>query len=271
MVSIETYTPRHLAGYIRSFWCLEVLPGPGSSYKEEILPDGHQEIIFNINLSPVRKRNGSDDWINDPAVFFSGQNRKSYTIELHPGTIIYGIRFYPHTQSLFYHFPASLSTDSLIALDEVSSRDRLTGCIAETPAKTFTRLEQEFTRRMAGLAKPVDTFRYIDAAVRRIMQDKGTTRVLQLEKLTGVSARHLEKSFQKYVGISPKQFCSIIRYGHFINYRKKHPGKTLTECAYEADFNDQSHLVRLANLLTGQSPKAYFNRPHLINDVFLEA
>jgi len=91
-----------------------------------------------------------------------------------------------------------------------------------------------------------------------------------LEKITGVTARHLEKSFQKFVGLSPKQFGNIIRYNHFINYKKNHPGKTLTDCAYEAEFYDQSHLIYLANQITGQSPKSYFGKVNYINDVFLK-
>ncbi|HKO79897.1 MAG TPA: hypothetical protein VJU78_05850, partial [Chitinophagaceae bacterium] len=66
------------------------------------------------------------------------------------------------------------------------------------------------------------------------------------------------------------QFCNIIKYSHFVNYKKKHPDKTLTECAYEAEFYDQSHLIYLSNLITGQSPKTYFGKVNYINDFFLE-
>lgn len=271
MISIQTHIPESLTPFIKSFWCLRVSDKLDQPYVEEILPDGHHEIIFNLNSSPVRKRSGSEEWLKDPAVFFTGQNRKSYIQQLNPGAVIYAIRFHPHTQNLFYNFPASLSTDNLISLSDISPDDNLWNCFDESPEKTFANLEKEFVRRVAHLKNPEDAFLYVDAAVQKIMREKGNINNQQLEKITGVSARHLEKSFQKYVGLSPKQFSNIIKYSHFITYRKNHPEKTLTECAYEAEFHDQSHLIHLSNQIIGQSPKAYFGKLNHINDFFLES
>jgi methylphosphotriester-DNA--protein-cysteine methyltransferase len=270
MLSIETYTPIALSPYIKSFWRLEVPGGLLQPYMEVILPDGHHEIVFQLNAPMARKRCGSEDWHHDHAIYFSGQNRKSYTQRLDPGTILYGVRFYPHTQALFFDFPASLSTDNLISLPDVANADSLRDCIRESSAKTFENLEKEFTRRASRLKKPEDSFLYVDAAVRRIIGQQGNVKIELLEKITGVTARHLEKSFQKYVGISPKHFCNIVKYGSFVTYRKHHPEQTLTECAYEAEFHDQSHLIYLSRLITGQSPKGYFNKLNYINNFFLE-
>ena len=270
MLSIQTYTPTTLSPFIKSFWCLEVSKDLEQPYIEEILPDGHHEIIFHLTTPPSRKKTGSDDWHKDPSVFFAGQNRKSYLQELAPGSVIYAIRFHPHTQALFYDFPASLSTDHPISFSDVVANDLITGCIDSNPATTFANMEKEFLKKASSLKNFGDTFQYVDAAVRRIILDKGNIKMETLEKITGVSARHLEKSFQKFVGISPKQFSNIIRYGHFVNYRKAYPEKTLTECAYEANFFDQSHLIYLSHMITGQSPKAYFNKLNYINNFFLE-
>ena len=271
MISIKTYSPQLLSPYIKSFWCLKVSEGLAVPYVEEILPDWHHEIVFHLNSSPLRKRSDSEKWDADPAVFFAGQNRKSYIQQLSPGAVIYAVRFHPHTQSLFYKFPASLSTDKLVSFSDMAADDILLSCIDESPEKTFSRLEKEFVKRVTRLDKPAGSFLYVDAAVRRIINQQGNVNNEALEKLTGVSARHLEKSFQKLVGLSPKQFCTIIRYNRFITFRKNNPGKTFTECGYEAGFYDQSHLIRLSHSITGQSPKAYFDKLNYINDFFLES
>ncbi len=269
MVSIQTYTPRQLSPYIKSFWRLQVPAGLSYAYAEEILPDGHHEIIFHLTAAPGRKRQGCNNWCADPAVFFSGQNKKSYSLQLQPGALMYGVRFHPHTQALLYPFPAHLSTDTLIPFEAIAGTDRLSACVDECAQTTFERLELAFSKKIAGLPRPADAFAYVEAAVRRILQQKGNATMATLEKLTGVTSRHIEKSFQHYVGVSPKQFCHIIKYNQFINFRKAHPHKSLTECAYENLFSDQSHLIRLSQLITGQSPKAYFGKPHFINDFFL--
>lgn len=270
MISIQTYTPVVLSPYIKSFWYLKVSEDLPAPYIEEILPDGHHEIVFHLNSSPVRKRNGSEDWQRDPPIFFAGQNRKSYTQRFNPGSVIYGIRFHPHTQVLFYDFPASLSTDNLLSLHDIAADDIIADCIDESPGKTFANLEKELVKKASRLERPSDTFLYVDAAVRNILHHKGNVKMESLEKITGVSARHIEKSFQKFVGLSPKQFSNIIKYNHFVNYKKNYPGKTLTECAYESEFYDQSHLIYLSNLITGQSPKTYFGKLNYINNYFLE-
>ena len=270
MVSIQTYKPKILSPFIKSFWYLKVSENFTAPYIEEILPDGHHEIIFHLTPPPVRKRNGSEDWQRDHSVFFAGQNKKSYTQRLNPGSVIYGIRFQPHTQAIFYDFPASLSTENLISFHEIAANDIIASCIDESPQKTFANLEKELIKKASRLEKPADTFLYVDAAVRSILQHKGNVKMKSLEKITGVTARHLEKSFKKFVGLSPKHISNIIKYGQFVNYKKNNPGKMLTECAYEAEFYDQSHLIYLSNLITGQSPKTYFTKLNYINNFFLE-
>jgi AraC-like DNA-binding protein len=270
MLSIQTYTPVALAPYIKSFWCLKVSEDLDQPYAEEILPDGHHEIIFHVNAFPIRKRSDTEGWHHDPPVFFAGQNKKSYLQKIQPGAMMYAIRFQPHTQALLYNFPASLSTHHLIELSDVSANDILPGCIDESPTKTFANLEKELLKKFSRVEHPSNTFLYVDAAVRKILQHHGQVKMEQLEKITGVSERHLEKSFQHFVGLSPKHFCNIVRYGHVVTYKKNHPEKTLTECAHAAGFHDQSHLIYLSRLITGQSPKAYFNKLNHINNFFLQ-
>lgn len=270
MLSIQTHIPEKLTPFIKSFWCLKVDDNLKVPYVEEILPDGHHEIIFSFNSALVRKRNESEGWLHDPLSYFTGQNRKSYLQQLNPGAIIYAIRFHPHTQNLFYNFPASLSTDNLISFSDISPNEMLWNCFSDSPGKTFANLEKVFLEKAKGLKKPEEAFFYTEAAVRKIVKEKGNIKNVQLEKITGVSARHLEKSFQKYVGLSPKQFSNIIKYSYFITYRKNHPEKTLTECAYEAEFHDHSHLIHLSNKITGHSPKSYFGKLNHINNFFLK-
>ncbi len=67
---------------------------------------------------------------------------------------------------------------------------------------------------------------------------------------------------------SPKALFRISR-GFFINYRKNNPSKSLTECALEANFYDQSHLIHLSNAITDKCPKEYFGKMNYINDFFI--
>ncbi|MDJ1504708.1 helix-turn-helix domain-containing protein, partial [Xanthocytophaga agilis] len=99
---------------------------------------------------------------------------------------------------------------------------------------------------------------------------RGNIKVESIRQKTGVSQRYLDTIFRQWVGITPKEFSSIIKINHFIDYRQQHPEKKLTECSYENQFFDQSHLIRIFKTFTGQSPKNYFHTPHTISTYFAQ-
>jgi AraC-like DNA-binding protein len=101
------------------------------------------------------------------------------------------------------------------------------------------------------------------------MKYKGDIRIDQLIHAGGISPKYFDTLFKQFVGINPKTFCSIIKLNHFIGYRNNNPGKKLTECTYEANFFDQSHLIKLFKNVTGKTPKGYFRtNDHHINNYF---
>lgn len=269
MIDIETYKPEKLSTLIKSFWCLKISDNFSNPYIEEIIPDGHHELIFSFGSAGFRKRIGESTWQKDPSIYFAGQNKKSYIQHLKPGSIIYAVRFHPHTLALFYNFPAFHSTDNLISFSDVVSNDILTGCITESPATTFANLEKEFLKKASKLTFSIE-YQYVDSVVKKIMSHHGDLKISSLERVTGVSTRYLEKLFQQYIGVSPKKFCNLMRYIHFVTFRKNNESMSLTQCAYETGFNDQSQLIYLSQLITGSSPKTYFTKPNHINDHFLK-
>ncbi|WP_420575991.1 DUF6597 domain-containing transcriptional factor [Ekhidna sp.] len=266
MISIKTYHPETLKGIIKSFWCLIVAENIKDPYIEEIIPDLHHEIIFEINASSYRRHKNS--WVKNPTIYFAGQNSHSYKQKFQSGAIIYGIRFYPHTQALLYDFEASLSTDYPIPFSDISSCNELCSCISESAEKTFHRFEKVLFKKISGIAHS-GTFKYVDAAINKILKVNGAMKISSLEHYTGVSSRSLEKGFKHYVGIGPKQFSNMVRYNHFISIQKNQPEKPLTSIAYEADFYDQSHLIRQSRQISGKTPSDLLLQPGIINDHFI--
>jgi AraC-like DNA-binding protein len=207
-----------------------------------------------------------EGWACEPTAFFAGQTLECYRLRLMPGTIIYGIRFYPHTLALLFGFPADRITGRLCPLDEPQA-DELYRCIDPDPALTFTRWEKWLLARIAALQVSAG-FQYAAASVGAILQQKGHVRISKLMRLTGVSAKHLDSSFDRYVGIAPKTLANIIKLNYFLQYRNDHPGKSLTECTYAANFYDQSHLIKLFRSFTGKAPTAWFREQNIISDRF---
>lgn len=269
MLSLQTYKPAKLSRYIKSFWCLRISGTGGNWYEEDILPDGHHEIIFHLNTNGAKRKSENESWINEPASFFAGQTVKTYSLELKDDSMLYGIRFFPHTMAPLFGFPADQVTNSILALQNIPGAGFLEKNITENAAETFSNFEQAISKKINQQDLSSNAFQYVDHSVLEIMKHKGDIRIDRLIRAGGISQKYFDTLFRQFIGINPKTFCNIIKLNHFIGYRNNNPGKTLTECAYEANFFDQSHLIKLFKSVTGKSPKDYFRADnHHINNYF---
>lgn len=267
MVDLQTYVPEILSPFVKSFWRLKVADAIPAPYEEDIIPDGHHEIIFHLNAYTAKRKMEQGQWLYEPDAFFAGQTLQSYTLQLSPGAILYGIRFYPHTLSLLFGFPAAATTSRMLSLNDVPGAGLLKSCITESAAETFSNFEQTLAAKVRSL-RPSGNFRHVQASVAAILRHKGNIKVDSLTSENGISVKHLDNSFRQFVGVNPKTLCNIIKFNYFINYRKKHLSQSLTACSYEANFYDQSHLIKLFRSFTGKSPSAYFSHENYINEHF---
>lgn len=269
MILIETYIPAQLTHLIKTCWYLEVpaqLPHP---YEEDILPDGHHEIIFHLPPHTGRRRFKAEDWIEEPAAFIAGQTLTSYRLQLMPGARLYGIRFYPHTLSAFLKMPVPNTGMGITPLSDILPEAPFWACIQGDPQQTFRQFECLLTNSISRLEHPSGGYDYVHAAIAAILQSKGNISVDRLLQRTGVSAKHLDVLFKRQVGLTPKAISNIIRFNHFIAWKNRHPEQNYTAGGYETGFYDQSHLIRSFHQYTQQSPKAWFNNNTGINDIFV--
>lgn len=81
----------------------------------------------------------------------------------------------------------------------------------------------------------------------------------------GTSRQNIHKLFNKYVGKSPADFRKIHRFRETLTNRiaslKKE--ENLTSLSYESLFYDQSHMIKEFKLLTGLTPKKFFENIEL--------
>jgi AraC-like DNA-binding protein len=268
MISVQFVVPEKLNSLIKSFWHLEVAHEETAIYQEEIVPDGHHEIIFHINSEPGRIKMANTGWLDEPHALIAGQTLQKHHLKLSPGSRLYGIRFYPHTLAGFLNLPISDLTDRINALESITNARPFWNCIMDNPSQTFLNFERLLVEKLQ-----IDTIRsagysYIDAAVASILRARGQVTGEQLLNRTGISKMHLDKLFLKYVGITPKIFSRIIQLNHFIEHKAKYPASSLTDCCYATGYYDQSHLIKAFHSFTGQSPRAYFNSRNEISEIF---
>ncbi|WP_207510361.1 helix-turn-helix domain-containing protein [Longitalea luteola] len=270
MIALQTYIPSALTGLVKSFWQLKVTGLNDASYREDILPDGHHEIIFHVTGENAKRTTESARWIKEPDAFFAGQTLRSYSLELENNSLLYGIRFHPHTLHFLFGFPADLLTNNMLPLHDIPAAYILKNCISEHFEETCSKLEMVLLQLCKKADLSVNRFHYIDYAVQEIIKSKGDISISHLLNRTGISQRYFDTVFRESVGINPKSFCNIVKLNSFISYKNKYPHKKLTECCYESNFFDQSHFIKLFKSVTGKLPKEYFKNYNHINDYFTE-
>jgi AraC family transcriptional regulator of adaptative response/methylated-DNA-[protein]-cysteine methyltransferase len=76
-------------------------------------------------------------------------------------------------------------------------------------------------------------------------------------KEIGLSAFHLQRSFKRHMGISPRQYRDARRMEQFKQTLKR--GRNVTESIYEAGYGSSSRLYERAGRELGMTPAAYRN------------
>ena len=82
-----------------------------------------------------------------------------------------------------------------------------------------------------------------------------TVGLAELASETGVSVFHLQRTFKRVMGISPKQYLAARRFGNFKDLVRK--GESVTNSLYESGFNSSSRLYEHAAEELGMTPATY--------------
>ena len=91
--------------------------------------------------------------------------------------------------------------------------------------------------------------RFLDSA------EGETVKLNELAAHVGVSAFHLQRTFKRMMGMSPRQYLASRRFGNFKDLVRK--GTSITSALYESGFNSSSRLYEHASDELGMTPATY--------------
>ena len=91
----------------------------------------------------------------------------------------------------------------------------------------------------------------------RLLNDSETetSKLAELAAHAGVSVFHLQRTFKRVMGISPRQYLTARKFGNFKTLVRK--GETVTNSLYESGFNSSSRLYEYASEELGMTPATY--------------
>ena len=86
-------------------------------------------------------------------------------------------------------------------------------------------------------------------------EDHETLKLGELASQAGVSVFHLQRTFKRVMGISPRQYVAARKFGNFKALVRK--GESVTSSLYESGFNSSSRLYEYASEELGMTPATY--------------
>jgi len=130
---------------------------------------------------------------------------------------------------------------SFFELPETAEQAGYRACLRCHPRSSFVRDSQvELVKRVCKLLDDVEV---------------ETTTLAALSEQTGVSAFHLQRTFKKVMGVSPRQYAENSRVNRFKGGTQA--GKSITTAMYDAGFSSSSRLYEQAAAQLGMTPATY--------------
>jgi AraC-like DNA-binding protein len=128
------------------------------------------------------------------------------------------------------------------------------------PMNTERKIES-IARFIHCLVKQQGRGRYdeVQKAVQMILRDKGSSPVSEIRKKLFLSERTFQRKFRQVVGVTPKQFSTIVRFHVAKNQLSDSEISGFGDIVHHLGFSDQSHFIKVFKRYTGKTPVDYLN------------
>lgn len=236
----EYFNPcAELGLYIQSYWTLK---GAGEMY-DVLYPDACVDIVVNMGERFVT--NQKNVVLEAQRVYLGGALTEAMYEKIPEKVYLLGIRFLPGCFGYFYPpYPLGDMRDGCVDLSE----DYVPPLqiLAQDPVST---LDTFFCKKLHAFHNPVK-----DAAA-EIIRSGGNIPLTEIAATCNKSLRQTERVFKQHIGLTPKQFCKIVKYTHVRKLlAAKAPADTLLGVALEAGYYDHAHLTKEFKKITRCTP-----------------
>ena len=156
---------------------------------------------------------------------------------------------------LFLGRPLAELTNRGVALEDIfgSTARRLTAALQDAPTweSRFDLLDREIGTRLTAATRPSSE---VLCTWKRIVESGGLVTIRSLVDETGWSQRHLISQFREHIGLAPKMFARVMRFGRAVDRLRRRGQSSLTELALDCGYYDQSHFDRDFRAFAGVTP-----------------
>jgi len=250
-----------LQAFVELFWASD---GGDSVHlrhgRERILPKGAAHVAIRLTDEPLR-------FFHDEADTVGHTMRGGIVGDVRTGpyikgssapTPIVGVQFRPGAATLFLGAPARLFAETHLPLEDLWGNAAAEACARLCDARG---LAQRIDVLEAILAARLPRLRGIHpATAAALIHLEGPGSVRDLAERSGYSHRHFARLFTDTVGLNPKMYGRVTRFGRVLKRLSVHPAAPWADLAASTGYADQPHFNREFREFSGLSPGEYRRR-----------
>jgi AraC-like DNA-binding protein len=232
-------------------------PSPVAMISVDTPPSAYTAMVFNM-ARPYKVALENDYIIELPDSYISGQSLKNYSLRIESEVEQIGIVFKPTGLFHLFDLPMYEFTNSRIDIQEVlrsdfrSVREKL---IEQTNnAEKIKILEKILLKRLINKDPQFDG---VDHGADQIINKFGNVSITELLDQSFMSRRKFERHFFQRVGLSPKYYARIRRFGYLCSLVAGQRNVSWSEVLHQLDYYDQSHFIKDFKEFSGKSPNQY--------------
>jgi AraC-like DNA-binding protein len=244
-----------LKGFIEKIWLFESSSRlPGDDLKL-IVPDGRSLLLIPYRNGLMGKMGGKEYVAKENKITLVGicDNPSVVDSQTDAATGSIGVQFSPLGLYRFFHIHLKDIKNDLNYLTDLLGKTAKDIEQQITDAETAgekVRLIQSYLLFL--FKKENDTL--FEYCIQQIEMSYGGISMKQLEKLTGYSNRWLNLKFEERLGLSPKNFSSVIRFQNYYKAILSDTYKFRSIKPYYDHYYDESHFIKDFKRFTGMPP-----------------
>jgi len=265
------YKPsEYLAEFIDCYW--ELIDDNSYQYAEpeNVFPDGKMELIFNFGDPVMRKYQNINDLTKPTYGEIHGQITSPLTLMQSGKVNLFAIRFKPGGCYPFTKIPSYELTSSFIPFED-NFKDiavELTEKI-ENENRIFNKIQYVENLLCKKFENTDENYFKVQYAINCITNNAANVQIKNISNKIGISERHFERLFKKYVGLSPKFYSRIVRFQSIFREFENPDSKNFADIVYKCGYYDQSHFIKEFYEFTSQTPLKFLSDDHILTEFFI--
>jgi AraC-like DNA-binding protein len=257
-----SYTPGPpLDRFVDFIWYWE---GPEQRHaKERLMPTGAANIIVNLCEDEVREYVGErgDTLHRHTGAILVGARSSYSIIDTAEQRTVLGLSFRPGGTWPFFDVSADELCNLHVALDDIwgagarSLREQI--LLAPTPMARLRTMEKALASRAI---RPLAQHPAIAFSLARMHLGADPESVEVLSNKAGLSGRRLARLFSLEVGLTPKLYARVLRFGRALQLTHADRPVDWSDVVHQCGYFDQSHLIHDFRKFSGFTPSEYLAR-----------